>query len=688
VTITLNANGLQLNGQTIPVYSGTVHYWRLERSRWPLILDQVQALGFGMLETYIPWSVHETASGQYDWGQVDERKDIEAFMQLCEARGLWLLVRPGPLINAELTDFGFPEWVLLDPAVQARSAVGSLHLDAAYGLHPPRPFPVPSYASEAFYHAVGQWFDVVCPLIARHLAPHGCVVAVQSDNETCYLFHEQAYATDYSAASLRLYRVFLAQRYSNLEALNAAYGSRYTDFADVPPPRDCGVHTRADVPWHLDWVAYKEYQIRWSVVRLACMLRERGLGAVPIFHDVAYQYRTPLDIAQMEADPNIDWVGMNLYRNKEDYRGTTRRMRYLSGATRLPFVPEFGSGIWSHHPATPTPEEQEFITLSALMYGLKAFNFYMLVERERWQGSPIKRQGALRSEYARFYRQLLSFLHHYRFWQYERQRGVLVLLNYDLGRYAAMASTLNYAHADLYGLPPELFEVDLDLGLRGDPLAEAKEDVPGAWLHTLNRELESRGVDYDLADTHLGLERLSGYPLVCLSASDFMDADDQRRLLQYVEGGGTLLVGPEMPYLDPSLRPAHVLGEYLQAPGTAKVGRGRLIWVPPPDLEGALAALLPQPEYRCAPPDVDLSVHRSNGCTLLFAANPTPALVETRLMFAGHRRLRSAWGTAQTMEGKETVTLRVPAYTVQIWEAFTDHDSTPSGSFRVGEPHD
>ena len=198
MSVTLTDNGLSIDGQELPVYSGTLHYWRLERDRWAPILDQVQALGFSMVETYIPWSIHETAPGQYDWGQHDERKDVEAFMRLCEERGMWLLVRPGPLINAELTDFGFPEWVLLDARVQAHTALGSLHLDAAWGFHPPRPFPVPSYASEAFYGYVAGWFDAVCPIIARHLAPRGCVVAVQSDNETCYLFQDQPYATDYS----------------------------------------------------------------------------------------------------------------------------------------------------------------------------------------------------------------------------------------------------------------------------------------------------------------------------------------------------------------------------------------------------------------------------------------------------------------------------------------------------------
>ena len=171
--VTLTERGLDIDGRSVPVYSGSVHYWRLERDLWPLILDRVQALGFGMIETYIPWSIHEIAPGLFDWGTIDPRKDVEAFCQLCEARGLYLLVRPGPLINAELTDFGFPEWVLLDPEVQAHTSVGSLHLDEAWGFHPPLQWPVPSYASPVFYKAVGQWFDAICPIIARHLAPSG-----------------------------------------------------------------------------------------------------------------------------------------------------------------------------------------------------------------------------------------------------------------------------------------------------------------------------------------------------------------------------------------------------------------------------------------------------------------------------------------------------------------------------------
>ncbi|MEM8534928.1 MAG: beta-galactosidase [Chloroflexota bacterium] len=672
MSVTLTKEGLNIAGQTIPVYAGTVHYWRLERDRWPVILDQVKQLGFQMVETYIPWAIHETSPGHYDWGTEDDRKDVEAFINLCEERGLWLIVRPGPLINAELTDFGFPEWVLLDPAVQAHTAVGSIHYDAAWGLHPPHQFPVPSYASEAFYTYSAGWFDAICPIIARHLAPNGCIVAVQSDNETCYLFHDQTYATDYSPDSLKLYRLFLKERYHDTEKLNAVYQTTYADFTEIDGPRDCLVSTQKDLPWHLDWVAYKEYQIIWSVARFARMLRERGIVDVPIFHDVAFQQRTPLDVARMEAHHDIDWVGMNLYRNKEGYASAVRQTRFLVGSTKLPFVPEFGCGIWSHHPLTPRPEEQELITLGALMHGLKAFNLYMLVERDRWQGSAITRHGTLRPEYADFYQRLTHFLHHYQFWRFERDRQVLVLRNYDLGRYAAMTSTLNYAHADLYGLPSELFTTDVDLDLRWDAATEADEHRTDTWFGTLLNTLSNSAIDYDLADTHITSQQLAQYPLVFLQATDFMDINDQRHILAYIEAGGTVVVGPGLPYTDPTLTQTGIFQQFLASPGSAEIGKGRLIWTTTMELPELVNDLVSEPSFYTDDPAIDLAVLRNSEQTLLFAVNPTDNKLTTTLRFNGACTLQAAWQHTETLQGNGSISLTIAPYSVQIWEARYD----------------
>jgi beta-galactosidase len=648
VYVQVGERGLLVGDKEVPVYSGAVHYWRLERERWPVILDQVKALGFNMVETYIPWSVHEIAPGHYDWSG---NRDVEAFMRLCAAKGLDLIVRPGPLINAELTDFGFPEWVLLDPNVQARTALDTIHLDAAWGLHPPRPFPVPSYASEAFYTAVGGWFDAVCPIIARHLAPDGCVVAVQSDNETCYLFFDQPYATDYGQDSLRLYRAYLAAQHGTIASLNETYRSAYTTFDEVEPPRDGPIAQREDGPLHLDWVAYKEFQVRWSVARLARMLRERGLASVPIFHDVAFQYRTPIDIARMETDPDIDWVGLNLYRPPWEHRQLADRVRFLSGATRLPFVPELGAGLWSHHPVTPVTEEHEFVTLSVLMYGIKAYSFYMLVERERWQGSPITRHGEQRPDHAPFYRRLTEFLHRYEFWRFFRRPRAVVLLNYDLGRFAAANSRLNYGHADLLGLPEELFHDTPNLGFRHAVHGESLSHDGSTWPGRVMALLQARSLDYDLADTHLGADRLARYAVVFAQGADFMDAADQQRLAEY---RGQLVVGPGVPYLGGRFEPCTILPGTVQATGEAALP--------------AVVAALPSAPFMADDPRLEVVPHYDGERTLLFLSNPTPDALRTVVRFAGARTFTSAWQSLAEVYARGELPVELPGYTVHIWD--------------------
>jgi len=645
--VRLISNGLNVNGVFVPVYSGTVHYWRHERALWPHILDQCKALGFNMIETYMPWGIHETARGQLDFGAHDRRKDLEVFIRLCEEKGLWLLARPGPLINAELTDFGFPEWVLMDPAVQAQTAVGSIHFDAAWGLHPPHQFPVPSYASDAFYDYVAEWFDVICPIIARHLpttqSPSGgCIVAVQSDNETCYLFHDQPYATDYSPASLALYQKYLIEKYGSLSAVRAQHAQNYADGCVIEPPRDCELHTASDLPRHIDWIAYKEYQIIYAVSRIAHMLCARGIEGVPIFHDVAYQYRTPLDIARMEADPHIDWVGMNLYRNVDDYDGLVKRLRFLSGATRLPFVPELGCGLWSHHPLTPLPNEQAFITTCTLMFGLKAFNLYMLVERERWQGCPVKRDGDYREDFAPYYRRLMAFLHDTRFWEFRREVRVLVLFNYDLGRVQAATSTLNYAHADLLGLPWDLFSADVEsdrLGLPEGSLREADEGRGNNWLGRVWTALRSRGIDFDLADTHV-TERASDlgrYTHILVQDFANTDATDRARINALQRSDRVVAWGEQ----------AHA----------------------------TISTIAPD-AFHAQHEHLDIAVHRTGARTLVFASNFGPAGIQVPVTADGAYRLTPLFDSSDdvtvgpvTFSSAGTGLLTLASYSVQVFEA-------------------
>lgn len=69
------------------LYAGAVHYWRLDREKWSEILDKVCSLGFVAISIYMPWEVHEIERGRFDFGSIDPRKDLDAFLTLASPRG-------------------------------------------------------------------------------------------------------------------------------------------------------------------------------------------------------------------------------------------------------------------------------------------------------------------------------------------------------------------------------------------------------------------------------------------------------------------------------------------------------------------------------------------------------------------------------------------------------------------------
>jgi hypothetical protein len=113
------------------------------------------------------------------------------------------------------------------------------------------------------------------------------------------------------------------------------------------------------------------------------------------------------------------------------------------------------------------------------------------------------------------------------------------------------------------------------------------------------------------------------------------------------------------------LKPASVLGQHLQQPGMVAIGQGQLTWAP----ADALANIaLPQPEYQCDQPLVEVSVLRRKGTTLLALANSSATDLESALTFSGARTFRSVWGDGQIKAGQDHVVFATAAYSIQIWE--------------------
>ena len=105
----------------VPLYAGSVHYWRLEPSDWRPALDRPRSSGSASSTPTCRGACTRSRPGEADFGENDPRRDVVAFLRLAHELGLYAIVRPGPHINAELTYFGIPERIVWDPECQARS---------------------------------------------------------------------------------------------------------------------------------------------------------------------------------------------------------------------------------------------------------------------------------------------------------------------------------------------------------------------------------------------------------------------------------------------------------------------------------------------------------------------------------------------------------------------------------------
>lgn len=664
--ITFCAGGLNIGGKIEPVYCASVHYWRLDYKLWNKILDNVKKLGFKMIETYIPWQIHELEKGIFDFGEIDKNKDIKLFLELCQSKSIKVIVRPGPHINAEMTYFGYPKRIVLDPEIQALTSFGTPYIMP----HFIKQFPVPSYASNKFYEEVAIYFDALAPLLKDKIYPNGPIIAIQSDNETSYFFMLGPYILDYSKDSLSLYKTFLKEKYNRIEELNLKYGTHFESFNDITPPTGFTAKTTKELPYFFDWCEYKEYQIIYANRKIAKMWKDRGID-LPTFHNMPADeqyYLTPYDPSLLEESKFINLVGIDCYNTKEEFKEIKNRVRFMNGTSVLPFIPEFGSGSWCWRETTLSPDEEEFIYLYAYMYGLKAANFYMVVERERWQGSPITRTNRKRGEFYSLFAKLGRFLADSKLEQMERIREIVIIRDYDLGRLKMLSVIANFPKLPGLDIPPELFTARVDLGFKYLHKGGFSEET---WVRHMDQLLEGEKIDFDYANSHISLNKLNKYKVAILPTFDFIDREITAKFLQYVQQGGVLIIGPGIPYLDSNMKTYHAFAKFdldNNSPVT-KYGDGRIIFLKKPNsVLDFIRELNIRSEFMGHGVEVT-SFYSPTGRKLVFAANPNKQMIRANIRFSGERFFK-ALINCNDIKGRDSIVFNIKGYTVCAWEVF------------------
>lgn len=638
-TVEVHPHGLALldRDEVLPLWAGAMHYWRHAPEDWGACLDAMKAMGLRIVDTYVPWGVHEKYEGEgvqgsplagkgarrsFDFGESFARLDVARFLRMCHERGLYALVRPGPHINAELTYFGLPERVVWDRECQARTP----------GDNPvilpmvPTAFPVPSYASDAFHDETALWFEAVGEVLAPLQYPAGPIVMWQIDNEGALYFRDGPYDQDYHPDAIRLFRSFLREKYPSPGAIRDAWNEPNLTFATAAPPARFDAKGANELARHLDWMEFHEHLLAEAMARFAKALENAGCSAVPTMHNM------PLGEAATALNPGrlaqvVDLVGLDYYHPADPKHHMTilRRTAELSVRAEGRHVPAYGAEVGAGFPPFFPPLDDKdslYTLLAALAYGLRGFNLYMAVDRDRWIGAPIDERGLPR-KLADEYRALVTALDQVAFHTLRRRAPVRLVVPRSLRRLARATHafgpvTPTFFNVTGQGPLESCLEDDLGLMAPGEPAAPI---VGESYVRAFERALLARGVPFAYAGGDALASSIEGASWVVCATVAGLKREVLDTLRDAHAKGTVVTIGPGVPDRDGSMRvldhPHDVRGlelEKLEDPARADLLVSRYV------------EELGLPTYPVDPPDVFVAVHEDGAgqARVVFVLNPEP----------------------------------------------------------------
>ncbi len=530
---------LVLGKQSVPLYAGAVHYFRLSPDAWRAALEAVKSLGCSIVETYVPWGVHELADGSFDFGEHDPSKNLGRFLDLAQSLGLYAFVRPGPNINAELTYFGLPRRIVFDSECQARSPRGQ----PLPFIAPPKMFPVPSYASERFLSETERWFAKVAEVVRARVWPAGPVVLMQVDNEAAYYFRDGPYDQDHHPDALTKFATHLRRRYGEIERLNAAYGTEHESWGDATPPSR--VPTTLEALRHaLDFMEFHEELIASALERMRDALL-RSFGEMPTVHNVPMgEAGLPTSLARL--DRVVDANGLDYYHLRTHLEHVRDRTLHLVGSARCAFSPEMGMGAppWF---ALRTDADSLQTMICACAYGLRGLNLYMAVDRDRWYGAPFDEHGRER-ELAPLVRRFFAGLLRTDFHRLRRRVSVGIMLPKEYRDLARSLHTLGAFSPSLLSLAGSGASAACHQGTFG--FEQPIQIAYTAFIANVAIALHAVGLPFVYVESDADDPSFAELQVVIAPSYEFVQRLRWERLSAFAADGGKVVYGPHVPSRD------------------------------------------------------------------------------------------------------------------------------------------
>jgi len=367
----------------------------------------------------------------------------------------------------------------------------------------------------AFLAAAETYMAAVTDATLPYLATHGGRVLLwQADNEIDPWphFYTEPLGLGRTTGSFQEY---LRERYSEISVLNTAWRTLYRTFDDARAVTDLFPTDHALMSRYQDYRAFLHWYV--NKVGMWAVDKYRALGVdVPVLLNTYSGVGT-----QQWADLEKigDLVGPDIYPSREflnrgggrEHAHILEALRYASSYSKLPYIPEYQAGIWHdwlEDVGTLTPNHYRLISLSALQAGAAGWNWYMLVNRDNWYQSPINEWGRTRPPLFRTFQQITSL----------------------------------YQELD-----PTTLTRMTNTAVTFDPIQRSTER-PGQEMLT---SLYQADIDYDFLDLTQGITKK---PLLLYAGGTWLAKAGQKRLAEYVEGGGHLVCIGASPNTDEHFR--------------------------------------------------------------------------------------------------------------------------------------
>ena len=110
--VTFDKNSFMVDGQRLNVWSGEIHYWRApDVNSWRDLFQKMRANGYNAVSLYFFWGLHQSKEGgPFDFSK-GTIKDLDLLLTMAQEEGLYVIARPGPYVNAEISMGGLPAWI-------------------------------------------------------------------------------------------------------------------------------------------------------------------------------------------------------------------------------------------------------------------------------------------------------------------------------------------------------------------------------------------------------------------------------------------------------------------------------------------------------------------------------------------------------------------------------------------------